>query len=731
MAVVIKKIELNNWFGYKGSYDENTFEFSDGVNIIVASNDVGKSKLHNAFRWIVSDKVILKDKENKYSLEDIDLNTVSEILNHDIRNQLKNEETATIGVRLTFEEIDRRGDTFNRIITKELICKKDVNRITVSNPITKVQRNERGNIRTAPESFEEVKNKIIRQNLKDFFLVQGESLEHLTPLKGESLRTTINNLVSINELDKKCDTSIKMAKKITLLRQDIEKAEDSKNAQASSNTKRKNDLENDIIDIIENQLIDVQNFIDESERIIIKFKGQAEIAKNQKGLKQRIDDFNKKINTKEGIINSGYKRLVENFINRDFYLSKLTNDQVEKINLNKFKSYFRDFSALRRTELNDALSVEEQKMLYALQKDQPSPQILEQMLIEGTCYVCSNDLNEKSRIYMNEKLIPYFRNELNKNDDELNKYDELNSIYLKLEGYLNKFNHFDSNYLQKIIDDIVENENSKRELEFDKDDFIKENGMVDDNDIDNISLETYDNAIRDKSKFSENKINLENKLTSKERELTEIKLTTINKEESSKLKKSKEIEQFGIDLKNVFLEIKKEAYENFASDLEIITNNKFKAFSEDNSKFKNQSIKVDFSINHAGNPDFEIKVIDQVGNNLKQGGGASQALRQLAVIFGLIEKAGGNVDYPFIADAPTSNMTHTLSEHFFNYQLKNATTQNILITKELWNDQNNTLNDIGERILKNIEEIENAKMISIVFNENEKKKVRIENLKNI
>jgi DNA sulfur modification protein DndD len=249
MAIIIEKIELCNWFGYRGSYEENAFDFSDGVNIIVASNDVGKSKLHNAFRWIISDKVILKDIENKYSLVNIDINNIYEVLNHGVLNQLKNEETASLGVRLTFKEIDRNEDKKSRIITKELVCKKDLDKIIVYKQIEKVQIYERGNIRTSPETFEDVKKRIIRDNLKDFFLVQGESLEHLTPLKGENLRKTINSLVSINDLDNKCNTSIKLALKITKLRQDIEAAENSRNKQASTNTRRKNELENEINDI--------------------------------------------------------------------------------------------------------------------------------------------------------------------------------------------------------------------------------------------------------------------------------------------------------------------------------------------------------------------------------------------------------------------------------------------------------------------------------------------------
>lgn len=712
MAVIIKKIELKNWFGYKGNYEENSFEFSDGVNIIVASNDIGKSKLHNAFRWLLTDRVILKDKSNKYDFFNIDLNSIKDILNHHIQTTLKNDETSIIGVRLSFEEIIR-GEKSNRIVTKELICKKDLERITVSNAKTKVEREERGNIKTAPDTFDDMIKKIIRPNLLDFFLVQGEALEHLTPLKGESLRTTINNLVNLNVLEKKCDLSIKFSKKMTELRQGIESLENRTNTQAQNNISRKNDLENKISKIEDVDLIEVQNFIDEAEAIVNQFATQAALIISRQGLKNKVDKFNMNINTKKGEIKSEYNNFVTNYINKDFWLSKITDNQEEVNNLIKFNEEISDFSALRRTELDDNLSSVEQRMLFALERDQPRPEILEQMLSDGKCYVCSNDINETSEKYMREKLIPYFKKELNHDDEELNKYDEVSGIYKKLNGYLNKFNSYNLNYFQPKIENIILGETAIIDLEQDLQDFISENGLVEIDGSEQIELATYNSALNDKLSFTNNKKELEQKLLTYRQELSRITNITLNNTKSAKLLKAENLEEFGKVVGKELINVKRNAYESFSNDLETITNIKWKAFSEDNKDLNEQSIKVDFELNNSNQPDFEIKVIDKFRNNLRQGGGASQTLRQLSVIFGLIEKAGGNVDYPFIADAPTTNMTATLSEHFFNFQLENASTQNILITKEFWDDRNGTLNEHGQNILHKVSKTPNAKLFTI------------------
>ena len=596
-----------------------------------------------------------------------------------------------------------------------------MNRFTVSAPITKVQREERGNIKTAPDTFSDMITKIIRPNLLDFFLVQGEALEHLTPLKGESLRRTINNLVNLNTLEKKSDLSIKLSKELTKLRQEIENKENRTNSQALNNVVKKNELENKINKIEKEELIEVQNFIDEAEQIEIEFSSQAALIEIRQTLKDKIDNFNSRINIKKGEVKSNYSYFVSNYINKDFWLSKITDNIEEKKNLFEFNNSVSDFSAIRRAELDDKLSKFEQKMLFALERDQPRPEILEQMLVDKICYVCSNELNESSINYMREKLIPYFKKELNHDDEELNKYDEVSEIFKKLSGYLNKYSNYEITFFNNKIDDIILLENSILDLEQELQDFISENGLVEIDDNEKINLITYNQALKDKVRFLRNLNDLSTELANHKEELKKITNLSVSNAKSNKLLKAEELEKFGKAVENVLIDVKRNEYESFSVDLEAITNIKWKAFSKDNKGLNSQSIKVDFELNNLNQPDFEIKVIDKFGNNSGQGGGASQALRQLSVIFGLIEKAGGNVDFPFIADAPTSNMTSTLSEHFYSFQLENASTQNILITKELWDDKKENLNDHGLNILNKVGKISSAKLFTIVNGTNNNK----------
>ena len=175
------------------------------------------------------------------------------------------------------------------------------------------------------------------------------------------------------------------------------------------------------------------------------------------------------------------------------------------------------------------------------------------------------------------------------------------------------------------------------------------------------------------------------------------------------------------------IEIKRDTYQRFASELEEVSNQKFKAISENNPKFTGQSIKIDFNLGNDNEPNFEIKVVNSNGHSMNQGGGASQVLRQLSVIFGLIDKAGGHVDYPFIADAPTDKMSLSLTKDFFNYRLENSSNQNILITMSLWDDENHTLNDIGNEISETVSNKDNARLIILKYREDNANRVEIIN----
>ena len=55
MGTIIKSISFHNFYNYYGSYEDNTYTFTEGINIINADNNMGKSKFYNGFLWILRD----------------------------------------------------------------------------------------------------------------------------------------------------------------------------------------------------------------------------------------------------------------------------------------------------------------------------------------------------------------------------------------------------------------------------------------------------------------------------------------------------------------------------------------------------------------------------------------------------------------------------------------------------------------------------------------------------
>ena len=67
MGTIIKSISFQNFYNYYGSFDENTYYFKEGINIINADNNMGKSKFYNGILWILKDKVYDSDLKRMVS----------------------------------------------------------------------------------------------------------------------------------------------------------------------------------------------------------------------------------------------------------------------------------------------------------------------------------------------------------------------------------------------------------------------------------------------------------------------------------------------------------------------------------------------------------------------------------------------------------------------------------------------------------------------------------------
>ena len=67
MATIIKSIGFQNFYNYYGSFEPNTYRFKEGINIVNADNNMGKSKFYNGILWILNNAVYDSDLKRMIS----------------------------------------------------------------------------------------------------------------------------------------------------------------------------------------------------------------------------------------------------------------------------------------------------------------------------------------------------------------------------------------------------------------------------------------------------------------------------------------------------------------------------------------------------------------------------------------------------------------------------------------------------------------------------------------
>ena len=351
MGITIKSIELKNWFVYKGDYKDNKIDFKPGFNIIVAANDVGKTKLHNAFRWLLDNQVIIRNNKGssneKYKLVTLNENT---LLSGDDKSGILNNKAFVItplngqidiGVKLHYTDKNERFEK-ERILTKQISLRKESdNKVSIINTTEKVQKIEGNNVRSSSDNFEDCTKRIIPKNLRSFFLVQGETLDFMTPLGGEQLKKTLTKFVDIGTLSNFLEKSESANKKITDLRSKFEnKDARGKKAEEDYNQK-KHELENDISEYEDKLIPKALELKKASDKKVENFKTKFENSKKKAALKDKIQKFDERLSKKQALIEDTYKSLKENYIKNEFFL----NDFINKDNfiLENLQNDLRDF----------------------------------------------------------------------------------------------------------------------------------------------------------------------------------------------------------------------------------------------------------------------------------------------------------------------------------------------------------------------------------------------------
>ena len=719
MSSYISSINPINWFNYRG--DKNLVKFSKGINILVGTNNAGKTKLHNAFRFIISDTVVLKVKEgNEKVFKEVSIGKpdyLIEVINQTSLNQLNVDETLHVGVELIFQK-SRNTETTTYQLKKGFEIKKGVSgEIEILNSIKDVFKIDpyTSGSRRVNEDFDEILSTLIPSRLKKFFLIEGEQMGMMTPLFGDGLKSTVKRLTNIDSVDKTVDLVNQIQKKVKEEKNRYEKS------RKDLTQKEKELLENRIekekyIEKLNEKLIQKSEIRDELNSSINSLESSYNNSKSKRIKLEKLKQLKKEKEIVEKLIDDNDREYLDSLTNgSDFLLSKYDEFKPIEDTFSTIDNTFNKYLLDRKTELNNKVSEEEQKLLGKLNLSQPHPTILEEMVNESQCFVCKSELTSQSKRFINEILIPHFKGETFDNDDELKNLerlkDSLKNIFHKSKRYsytdyslIDEYGKKSSELYQKLKSSDVKIE-----------EFISSNG--DENELDDTSNNTFIEYGDKSTRLGELKIvidDIKNQIQDNTNDLKELKSRISNSQpkEDNKSKKINELEGFINDLDEIFEGIKEDVYYRFGEDLENKSTKRFENLMRNNPSVKGQSLKVEINKIEQGfktDYKFEVFLQDKNGNRLTQTGGASSTLEPLSVVFGLIDISDIRSSCPFIADAPISRLTNDTKYSFFETLVEDKIfDQSIIISMDLWDNKLDSINELGESVLELLKDSENS-----------------------
>ena len=472
--MIIKEILLENFMCY---YDENTFELSNGLNIILGHNGDGKTTLFTAFKWIFDPLFNLSTKDI-YSLKKFSETSIGDSFE------------TKVGIKV---------EQYNQIYTIEkafeITNKSGIAKLSSINNTIFILDLETGESSYCDEDIKVVLNRVFPTDFRNFSMFETEA-ETLDLVKGKPLY----KLVQLFSNARFYENLEQIANKISSKARKAYISE----SKADEETKRKLDnfdtkiLESEVeikrldkrISEDDNGLRDIQEVFDEYAR--------------NSNLSDEINRVNKTIQDQEEKKQS-LQRAVKNK-----YTDYLFDNSYILVGFPKIHSEFSEKVDKLRQERNRieeeflAASVEEEyKLTLAngttpLPPGSPTETILNEFLRDGICKICNRQLDQNSIDFMN-KSLELKNKSLVKGPIKRPKFFH-NSFIKDLELHDDKLNniHDSQNDIHNYESDIDKLVELNVRLEAD----IKECNIL----IDSLEKERKDILFRAPSSLSEDKI---------------------------------------------------------------------------------------------------------------------------------------------------------------------------------------------------------------------------------
>ena len=663
MGTIIKSISFQNFYNYFGSYEENTYTFTEGINIINADNNMGKSKFYNGFLWILRDEVYDSDEKKIFPVSEQYFKMMS-------GKGRREKSELTMGVKVVYEN---DGTLYKAI--KEVHCRKEDDE-WLYNAMTNVTRTENNNDLPIPDKEEkqEAIRKLIPMDMEKYSLLQGESMERLVDLSTlKGLENTINALADMNNLIQMCEK----AKALVDEAKKEYKSEEKRNNSADEAIlflQQERDKQEKWIEDSKVKIASARQELVRAKEEEQRFEAEFYSSRKREQLRHEYEIEQKKLNDlqkeKENQELSITSRLFDE--NCPWLLMGLEGETSD----------FDDF----RLALNQALAqkkiIENPDIL--LPEGSPDTPSLKRMLERCHCEVCDREAPRDSEPWQHiKKIMERPRKAMHSSDSFMQYYGKIQKTTGLYETTIPKIAEDYKNYMNEIFDlddkimtqeAIVEQKESAMTLVGMGNTTPEEDRKV---------LSGYNKAKNTIKEKSEEIDKLTCKIKLWEDKLGKIKNELAKKQGSSPVKKAEQLYEDMKCIAQMFVSTKERIFDGIVKKLQTVANTMYGDLTAGNQTLGGKLVfdREDTNV-------VKVKVIGADGEELFGNGTGFQRMKQLAIVMSIISSKVNNnsFDYPFISDAPFSEFSMNFINNFFKIA-PNVFRQSIIMIKDLYDPQ--------------------------------------------
>lgn len=676
----IKQLTIENFRSYAG---ETTFDFIDGLNLIIGSNGDGKTTLFDAVDWLFNTSGAVK-MDPKF----ISKKTLSEMMDG---------ETCQVRVSMTF---DHYGE---KLIEKSFKFSSDGSVFGYKFELWEYNGTER-------QKTDGIRlDLFFPDSIKSHSMFKGESTLNILKQK-DTVNYLLNTFSELNKFklyadtvdefsdisDKALNHVINLNRKITKESQELQRHIELKLLDIEIATKELRDKKKEVgnfDDYLENLERNKENseiLRDINTSIANKSKDRATYA-------SRIhEDYTIRLLDEQWVL-MGFEPIIEEYSKKIATASKLR--KKEELNFAREQGVKENLVTLHENGVTPLA-------LYI-----PDEATMRDMLNDHVCKVCGTKAPEGSDAYkFMEMRLHMFLESLKAKHEEADEdetpfpfryIDELHKRAIVLNNNMEEYTQM----YQKICDDIAFNKRMHiladnlsldiEQLENDKQKLLAQSDGLNEDALKSV-ISSVQAAWKKKTDFEKDISRLEEQLRRDNLDLEELKKkrSAMAKESSATI----------VEKAHDALELIAGAFQQamFNSKMDFI-----KLLENTANKYLDLLNRNDFRgyirIRETAEDTFKIDLYDTSNTKITNPNTALETTMNMAVLFAVsdISELKRDNDYPLIFDAPTSSFTQAKESDFFNV-IDGIQKQTIIVTKSFLLEDENGNNTLDESRLKGL-----------------------------